>query len=75
MSEAIDGAAAELVAIEGIRHAARERVLADDRRRLATLALREYCLAAQAAGVSITRIAREAHLSRQGLYDLLRQPS
>jgi hypothetical protein len=61
-------------AIDGIRHARRERMRAEDLRKLATLGLREYCLAAQAAGVSITRIAREADLSRQGVYDLLGHP-
>lgn len=64
-------------AIQGIRRAAKQRGEADELRQRATLALREHCLAAQAEGVSISRIAREAGLSRQGVYDLLgdRQPS
>lgn len=64
-------------AIEGIRDAARRRAHADEVRQKATLDLRKHCLVAQAEGVSISRIAREAGLSRQGVYDLLadRQPS
>jgi hypothetical protein len=59
-------------AIKGIHRAASERASADDQRRKATDELRDYCRAAHVAGVSITRIAQEAGLSRQGVYDLLR---
>lgn len=59
-------------ALDGLRFAALERSRADDLRRQATADLREFMVAAQAAGVSITQIAREAGLSRQGVYDLLR---
>lgn len=58
-------------ALRGIRQAARHRKEAAKARRAATEALRRYCLEAQKAGVPMTRIASEAGLSRQGLYDLL----
>ena len=58
-------------AIKGIRQAAKRRERADKTRREATNDLRRYCLEAQQAGVSISQIAREAGLSRQGVYDLL----
>lgn len=57
--------------IEGIQSAARRREHADQEKRSATSDLRRYCAAAKEAGVSITQIAREADLSRQGVYDLL----
>jgi DNA invertase Pin-like site-specific DNA recombinase len=56
---------------KGIRQAAKRRDRADKARREAVAELREQARAAQAAGVSITRIAAEAGLSRQGVYDLL----
>jgi DNA invertase Pin-like site-specific DNA recombinase len=62
-------------AIKGIQRAAKDRERADALRHKATDELRDYIRAAQAAGVSISQIAREAHLSRQGVYDLLQQPS
>lgn len=66
----------EAEAVKGIRHAARRRDRATKARRDATTELQRYCREAQAAGVPITRIAREARLSRQGVYDLLaEQPS
>jgi DNA invertase Pin-like site-specific DNA recombinase len=58
-------------AIKGIRQAARRRERADRARREATDELRERIREAQAAGLPIAQIAREAHLSRQGVYDLL----
>jgi len=58
-------------AIRGIRQAAERRAQAADLRKAATEDLRRYCLEAQKAGVSISRIASEAGLSRQGVYDLL----
>jgi hypothetical protein len=54
-----------------IRKAAKRREKAEADRRKATGDLRTYCEAARFAGVSITRIAEEAGLSRQGVYDLL----
>lgn len=63
--------------LKGIRQAAKRREKADRMRREATEELRELCRQAQSEGVQITRIASEAGLSRQGVYDLLgdRRPS
>jgi hypothetical protein len=61
----------EAEAIKGIRSAAKHRERAARARHEATVELRRYIEAAQAAGVSISQIAREAGLSRQGVYDLL----
>jgi DNA invertase Pin-like site-specific DNA recombinase len=58
-------------AIKGIRLAARKRERAIEAREGATAELREQIKLAQAEGVSISQIAREANLSRQGVYDLL----
>ncbi len=58
-------------AITGIRRAAKRRDRARHERQQATRELRERAREAQAEGVPITRIAREAGLSRQGVYDLL----
>jgi hypothetical protein len=61
----------EATAIRRIKSAAAKRAKADEAKRKATNDLRRYCREAQEAGVSITRIASEAGLSRQGVYDLL----
>ncbi len=61
----------EATIIRRIQAAARKRAKADAAKREATDDLRRYCKEAQSAGVSITRIAEEAGLSRQGVYDLL----
>lgn len=58
-------------ALRGIKKAAQGREKAEAERRKATDDLRGYCEAARFAGVPITRIASEAGLSRQGVYDLL----
>jgi hypothetical protein len=58
-------------AIRGIQQAAKRRTEAAELRRAATEDLRRYCLEAQRAGIPLTRIASEAGLSRQGVYDLL----
>jgi hypothetical protein len=58
--------------IRSIRREAKRREKADQTRREATSELREWCRKAQAAGISVTQIASEAGLSRQGVYDLLR---
>jgi hypothetical protein len=50
---------------------AKRRERADAAPRKATEDLQTYCLEAQKAKVPITRIAEEAGLSRQGVYDLL----
>lgn len=60
-------------AMRGIHQAAKQRERAAKARREATDELRRYCEAAKAAGVPISQIAREAGLSRQGVYDLLDQ--
>jgi DNA invertase Pin-like site-specific DNA recombinase len=58
--------------IEGVRRAAVQRAEADELKQRATDELRQQARSAQAEGVSISRIAREANLSRQAVYDLLR---
>jgi hypothetical protein len=63
----------QIEAVKGIRRAAKRRAGADKIKREATDELRRYCHEAQKAGVSISQIAREAGLSRQGVYDLLDQ--
>ena len=61
----------EAQTLRSIRAAAKRRERADTAKREATADLRRYCEAAKGAGVSVTRIASEAGLSRQGVYDLL----
>lgn len=61
----------EATAIRRIQSAVKKRQKADEAKREATDQLRRSCREAQEAGVSITRIAEEAGLSRQGVYDLL----
>ena len=61
----------EAEAIKAIHGAVKQRTRADEQKRRATGALRDRCLQAQAVGVPMARIAREASLSRQGLYELL----
>ncbi len=61
----------ESEAIKAIRRAAKRREYSERLRKQATTDLRENILRAQAEGVSIAQIAREARLSRQGVYDLL----
>ena len=61
----------ESEAIKAIRRAAKRREYSERLRQQATTDLRENIQQAQREGVSIARIAREAHLSRQGVYDLL----
>ena len=61
----------DAIAIKGIRRAAKARDRADAAKTKATEELRGYCKEAQKAGVPVTRIASEAGLSRQGVYDLL----
>lgn len=58
-------------AVKGLRGAARRRESADRKRREATDDLKRFAREAQRAGVSMSQIAREAGVSRQGLYDLL----
>lgn len=61
----------EAAILRSIRGAAKRREKADAAKRQATDDLRGYVRDAREAGVSITRIASEAGLSRQGVYDLL----
>jgi AraC-like DNA-binding protein len=61
----------ESEAIKAIRRAAKRREYSERLRKQATTDLRENILRAQREGVPIAQIAREAHLSRQGVYDLL----
>lgn len=61
----------EQAVLKAIRRAARKREKADEAKREATEELRRYYREAQAAGIPVTRIASEAGLSRQGVYDLL----
>ena len=61
----------EATILRSIRGAAKRREKADAAKREATADLRRYCEEAREAGVSITLIASEAGLSRQGVYDLL----
>ena len=58
-------------AVQGLRQAAKRRKRIEASRREATEQLRKRILEAQKAGVPIARIAREANLSRQGVYDFL----
>lgn len=58
-------------AITGLRRAAKQRERAQRTRQQATHELRERAREAQSEGVPVSRIAREAGLSRQGVYDLL----
>ncbi len=64
-------------AVKAIRQARKRRERAEKARREATADLRQWIATAHADGVSVARIAREAGLSRQGVYDLLgdRPPS
>ena len=64
-------------AIKGIRRAAKQRARADELRHKATDELRDSCRAHSWRASLSARIAREAGLSRQGVYDLLgdRQPA
>lgn len=59
--------------VRAIRRAAKQREKAERMRQDATAQLRESCEKAQAAGIPITEIAREAGVSRQAVYDFLRE--
>jgi DNA-binding phage protein len=64
----------ESKAVDALRRAAARREAADDERHAASAELRKRVRDAHAAGVSPTRIAQEAGLSRQAVYEAL-QPS
>jgi DNA-binding phage protein len=61
-------------ALEALRRAAERRKVAEDERHAASAELRKRVKDAHAAGLSPTRIAQEAGLSRQAVYEAL-QPS
>jgi hypothetical protein len=61
----------EATILRSIRGAASRRERADRDKRQATDDLREFVHQARAAKVPITKIASEAGLSRQAVYDLL----
>lgn len=61
----------EATLLRSIRGAASRRAHADRDKRQATDDLREFVRQARAEKVPITKIASEAGLSRQGVYDLL----
>jgi hypothetical protein len=54
-----------------VKAAGRRRARAEETKREATEQLRGYCREARKAGVPVARIASEAGLSRQGVYDLI----
>jgi DNA invertase Pin-like site-specific DNA recombinase len=58
-------------AIRNLRQAVKKRERAEDARRKAVDQVRLRIREAQAAGVPTTRIAREAGVSRQAIYELL----
>ena len=57
--------------IQAIRKSAKRRKKAERKRREAMGELRDLCLRGKEAGIPLTELAREAGLSRQGIYDLL----
>lgn len=61
----------EAALLKSIRGAASRRRTADEAKRKATEDLRAFVRQARAEKVPITKIASEAGLSRQGIYDLL----
>lgn len=66
----------EKKAIERLRRAAERREVADQERHAAAAELRRRIQQAHAAGLSPTRIAQEARMSRQAVYEALgQQPS
>lgn len=56
-----------------IRAAARRREEAARARAVATEELRRYCKEGRSVGIPITEIAKLAGISRQAVYDLLKQ--
>lgn len=57
--------------LQGVRDAVKHRSEAEEAWQAATRELADFCEAARFSGVGITRIASEARLSRQAVYDLL----
>ena len=54
-----------------LRFAGRRRKRAEEERHAAAMELRQRVMDAQEAGVPIARIAREACISRQAIYEML----
>ncbi|MHB1809738.1 MAG: hypothetical protein ACYCU0_10645 [Solirubrobacteraceae bacterium] len=66
----------ETKAIERLKRAAERREVADEERHAAAAELRRRIHQAREAGLSPTRIAQEARMSRQAVYEALgQQPS
>lgn len=66
----------EQKALASLRRAAERRAVAEEERHAASSELRKRVQDARAAGISPTRIAQEASLSRQAVYEMLgQQPS
>jgi DNA-binding phage protein len=63
----------EATAIEALHRTAERRKAAEQERHAASAELRKRVQDARAAGVSPTRIAQEAGLSRQAVYEALGQ--
>jgi DNA-binding phage protein len=63
----------EARAIQALRRAAARREAADEERHAASVELRKRVQDAHAAGIGPTRIAQEAGLSRQAVYEALDQ--
>lgn len=61
----------EIAVLRKIKAAAGKRAKAEEAKREATRQLQAYCREARKAGVPVARIASEAGLSRQGVYDLI----
>ena len=59
--------------LKNLKRAGQRRVKAETARKTAAAELHQRILEAQAAGMPISRIAQAAGLSRQGVYDVLRQ--
>lgn len=57
--------------IRALRRAAERREAADEERHAASIELRKRVREAHAAGIGPTRIAQEAGLSRQAVYEAL----
>jgi len=64
-------AMSDVAVLRKIHAAARRRAKAEETKREATEQLQAYCREARKAGVPVARIASEAGLSRQGIYDLI----
>ena len=54
-----------------LQFAAEKRLRAEEARKAASAELRERVVDAYEAGIPVTRIAREAHISRQSAYEML----